>query len=94
VWPFVAAIPVAVLALGWHGRVKGKPVTVVASVALAPAHVVELLRAPVVTEALSELGHAKMKEANSIRLLSDPMRCGQGYQLDLELPSGFPRHSW
>ncbi|MGH4012051.1 MAG: cell division protein FtsK [Pseudonocardiaceae bacterium] len=89
-WPFIAAIPVAVLALGWHGRVKDKPVAVVASAALVPAHVVEPLRAPVVTEALSELGHAKMKEASSIRLLSDPVRCGQGYQLDLELPIGVP----
>lgn len=24
-WPFIAVIPVAVLALGWHGRVKASP---------------------------------------------------------------------
>lgn len=86
-WPFLVALPAIVLALGWHGRVHGKKV--VKTVAL-PQQVVEPLRAPVVTEALCELGNSRMKESGQIRLLSDPVRCGQGYQMDLELPRGVP----
>jgi S-DNA-T family DNA segregation ATPase FtsK/SpoIIIE len=88
VWPFLVAAVLAVFALGWHGRPKGKKI--VKSTSLAVANVVESLRAPVVLEALCELGNSKMKEPDQIRLLSDPVRAGAGYQMDLELPRGVP----
>lgn len=83
-WTLWLALVAGVLALGWVGRPRGK--RLVKSTILPSS--VQRLTAPVVTEALCELGNAKMKEPESIRLLSDPVRCGQGYQMDLELPRG------
>lgn len=86
-WAVLCALVLAVLGLGVHGRPRGKALVKAAEL---KAHMVEPLRAPVVTEALCELGNSKMKEPGQIRLLSDPVRAGQGYQMDLELPRGVP----
>jgi S-DNA-T family DNA segregation ATPase FtsK/SpoIIIE len=84
-WVLPLVLVPAVLGLGWYGKPKAK--ALVKPIELQPHHI-EPLRAPVVTEALCELGNARMKEPSQIRLLSDPVRSGQGYQMDLELPRG------
>lgn len=89
-WPVVALAGAAVLALGWHGRARDR--RLVADTRPSPG-VVLPLRADVVTRALCDLGSSQMKEPDSIRLLTDPVRHGQGYQLDVELP-GSVRASW
>lgn len=91
IWPTV--LVVAVVALGWVGRPKGKKLTKTTAL---PASIVEPLTAPVVMAALCALGNSKMSERTqldsrtAIRLLTDPHRHGPGVQLDLELPAGVP----
>lgn len=86
-WALAAAGVALVVALGFIGKPRGKPIT---GNTTLPAGMVEPLRAPMVTAALCTLGNAKMKEPEDIRLLTDPHRCGPGVQLDLELPAGVP----
>lgn len=89
-WPLLLAGALLVLALGWHGRNRER--RIVPDTRVAPG-VVLPLRADVVTRALCDLGNSQMKDPDSIRLLTDPVRHGQGYQLDVELP-GSVRASW
>ncbi|GAA2855524.1 FtsK/SpoIIIE domain-containing protein [Pseudonocardia halophobica] len=86
-WAVVLVVVALVLALGWHGRPRGK--SLLKDTSVKPG-IVEPLRAPVVTAALCELGNSKMKEPEQIRLLMDPARQGPGYQIDLELPGAVP----
>lgn len=76
----------AVGVLGWLGRPMAKPLVSLPNA--LPAGAPPRLTAPMVTAALCTLGNSRMKEPDSIRLLSDPIRCGLGYQIDLELPAG------
>lgn len=93
-WPFLVAAPLVVLALGWHGRNREKPI--VKSSDLQSGGVVEPIRAPMVTAALCTLGNPRMTQktqadpATAIRLLMDVARQGAGYQVDMELPPGVP----
>jgi DNA segregation ATPase FtsK/SpoIIIE, S-DNA-T family len=48
------------------------------------------ITAPMVIAALCALGNSKMKEPDSVRVLLDPHRAGDGYLVDLELPPGVP----
>jgi len=48
------------------------------------------ITAPMVIGALCALGNSKMKEPDSVRVLMDPHRAGDGYLIDLELPPGVP----
>lgn len=87
-WAILTAAVVAVGALGYVGRNTDKPI--VRSSDLQAGGVVEPLRAPLVTAALTTLGNAKMRDPSEIRLLMDVARQGAGYQVDLELPPGVP----
>lgn len=89
-WPLLTVGVAVVLALGWHGRNRERrmvPDTPVSAGVVLP------LRADVVTQALCDLGNSKMKDPESIRVLTPPVRYGQGYQLDVELP-GSVKASW
>lgn len=90
-WVWWLAGTVAVLALGWVGRPRARPLVTLPDV--AEGGLVPPLRAPMVTAALCTLGNSRMREPDSIRLLMDVARHGQGYQIDLELPAGVPA-SW
>ena len=81
-WVVTAGAVVAVLVCGWHGRPRQRPLVTL------PGHggLVQPLTAPMMIDALTRLGHAKMKTPDDIRLLSDPHRRGPGMQLDLEIP--------
>lgn len=48
------------------------------------------ITAPMVIGALCALGNSKMKEPDSVRVLMDPHRAGDGVLIDLELPPGVP----
>ncbi|MDN5750195.1 MAG: hypothetical protein L0H64_17070 [Pseudonocardia sp.] len=76
---------VAVLVLGWHGRPEGKRVLAAEKlVAGAPAPI----SAPMVREALCNLGLPAMKDPAAIGLLFDVARTTGGYSVGLELPAG------
>jgi S-DNA-T family DNA segregation ATPase FtsK/SpoIIIE len=85
VWPTAGAV--ALVVFGLVGRPMDKPIL---KQTVLPAGVVPPLRAPMVTEALCQLGNSKMKEPDQIRLLMDVARQGPGYQVDLELPPAVP----
>lgn len=80
----LAALVVGVL--GWVGRPLAKPLVTVPGVEIAG--MAPRLTAPMVMAALCALGNGKMKLPDDIKLLNDPHRHGQGYQVDLELPPG------
>lgn len=85
-WFWWALLAVMAPALGWLGRDHERPL-----VELPPRsvpHEVPTLTAPMVIAALCALGNSKMKDPDSIRVLMDPHRAGQGVRLDLELPQG------
>lgn len=86
-WVSWAILGAVVAALGWQGRPLGKRFTKdTPTLASAPGP----LRAPVVTQALCDLGIGKMKDPGEIRLLMDPSRHGPGYEIGVELPAGVP----
>ncbi|GEL17706.1 FtsK/SpoIIIE domain-containing protein [Pseudonocardia asaccharolytica] len=87
-WLWWLAGAVAVLVLGWVGRPRARPLVTLPGVAEGGR--VPPLTAPMVTEALCTLGNSKMREPDSIRLLTDPHRHGPGVQVDLELPPAVP----
>lgn len=89
-WPLLTVGAGVVLALGWHGRNRERHL--VPDTRVSPG-VVLPLRADVVVGALCSLGSAQMKDPDAIRVLTDPARSGQGYQLDVELP-GSVKASW
>lgn len=85
VWPFVLVGALVWLGLGWYGRPEGRKLlkdTGLVGSANMP------LRAPMVREALCQLGIAGLKDPDSIRLLHDLHRHGPGVQIDVELPGG------
>lgn len=86
-WPFVLVGTLVWLGLGWIGRPEGyKPLK---DNGLHGAADVPL-RAPMVREALCQLGIAGLKDPDSIRMLQDLHRHGPGVQIDVELPGGIP----
>jgi S-DNA-T family DNA segregation ATPase FtsK/SpoIIIE len=86
VWAAWAAGVALVLALGWVGRNRGKPLATRPDV-VGPGIVIPL-RAPMVREALCSLGIAGMRDPHTIRMLNDVHRHGPGVQVDIELPGG------
>lgn len=87
-WVWWATGVVAVIVLGWLGRPRERQLVTLPESALGGR--VPPLTAPMVTAALVALGNSKMKEPDSIKLLSDPHRHGDGMQVELELPPGVP----
>lgn len=87
-WLWWLLCTAAVAVCGWVGRPRAKPLVTLPG--LAAGGLAPRLTAPMVAAALCTLGNAKMREPDDIRLLTDPIRCGQGYQVDLELPPGVP----
>lgn len=82
-WIVAAVLAAGWLGLGWVGRPQNKPL--VKDTGLAPG-VVAALRAPMVREALCQIGVAGMKDPEDIRLLMDVHRHGPGVQVDLDVP--------
>lgn len=82
-WLWCLAGTVTVIALGWVGRPREKPLVLLPEV---NGGRVPPLTAPMVTAALCALGNSKMREPDTVKLLSDPHRNGPGVQVDLELP--------
>lgn len=83
-WLVTLAAVAAMLVCGWVGRPIARPLVTLPGVAEGGR--VPPLTAPMVTAALCELGSAKMREPDSVRLLMDVARRGPGYQVDMELP--------
>lgn len=84
-WAAWAAGVLAVLILGWIGRPEGKKM--IHDETLGEG-IVMPVKAPMVREALCQLGISGMKDPGEIRLLMDVHRHGPGVQVDLELPGG------
>jgi len=84
-WSFVLVGTPLWLVLGWLGRPAGtkllKDNGLVGGAGVP-------LRAPMVREALCQLGIAGLKDPDSIRMLHDIHRHGPGVQIDVELPGG------
>ena len=83
VWPFVLVSVATWLTLGWIGRPEGKKIVKDTS-KTGGANVP--LSAPLVRQALCQLGIAGLKDPDEIRLLNDIHRHGAGVQIDVELP--------
>lgn len=83
-WVWCTVGGLTVLVLGWLGRQEDKPLMEM------PPKVVphELLpiTAPMVIGALVALGKSQMKEPESVRILMDPVKVGDGALLEFELP--------
>ncbi|HEX2299060.1 MAG TPA: hypothetical protein VHH34_11175, partial [Pseudonocardiaceae bacterium] len=83
VWPFVLVGAAVWLTLGWIGRPEGKKLVKDTS-KIGGANVP--LTAPLVRQALCQLGIAGLRDPEEIRLLHDIHRHGPGVQIDVELP--------
>lgn len=84
-WPFVLVGVAAWLLLGWFGRPAGRKL--IRDNGLTGSGVVPL-RAPMIREALCQLGIAGLRDPESIRMMNDIHRHGPGVQVDIELPGG------
>ncbi|MGH3793260.1 MAG: hypothetical protein ACRDSP_00035 [Pseudonocardiaceae bacterium] len=85
VWPFVLLGTAVWLSLGWVGRPAGRKLvkdTGPRGGAAVP------LSAPLVRQALCQIGVPGLKDPDSIRLLHDIHRHGAGVQVDVELDGG------
>ncbi|HEY8588462.1 MAG TPA: hypothetical protein VIL55_02805 [Naasia sp.] len=86
-WTWVIAGTAGVLALGWVGRPQERALVAREEVA-GPSAVP--LRAPLVRQALCDIGIGRLKDPDDIRMLTDVHRHGPGVQVDVELPAGVP----
>jgi S-DNA-T family DNA segregation ATPase FtsK/SpoIIIE len=82
-WAVTAVLGGGWLGLGFLGRPEGK--SLVKGTTMGEG-IVMPLKAPMVREALCQLGISGMKEPDQIRLLQDAHRYGPGVQMDLDLP--------
>lgn len=87
VWPFVLVGVATWLTLGWIGRPEGRQIVKASSGEIYGGGPVPLT-APLVREALCQIGVPGLKDPDSIRLLGDIHRHGPGVQVDIELPGG------
>lgn len=84
VWVWWVLAGVAVVACGIAGRQEDKPI--IEKQARVVAHEVPAVTAPMVIGALVALNNSQMRDPESIRVIMDPHKVGDGVQLDFELP--------
>lgn len=83
-WAWTIVVLALVGVCGWKGRRDDQPL--VDMPPRSAPHELLPVTAPMVIGALINLGKSQMKDPETVRVLLDPHKVGDGVQLDLELP--------